>query len=117
MIEPGGRTPPFAASAATSEGYGLVVGDESQLQLPARLNHGLRARRIAFAGKLDQNFVVAAARESDGRLGKPERVDAARDDFERLVHGVFAEVGNNARLHGQQVAVRFSRGGGHAPNP
>ena len=61
-------------------------------KLAAGLNHGLGAGGIAFAGKLDENFIVAAAGESDGRLGKAESVDAAGDGFERLIHGLGAKV-------------------------
>ena len=56
---------------------GLIVGDAIQRKLAAGLNDRLGARGIAFAGKLHQNFVVAAAGERDGRLGQPERIDAA----------------------------------------
>ena len=87
----------------------LIVVHAAKFELPARLNHGFGARRIAFAGKLHENFIIGAAGESDGRLGQSECIDAALDGFERLVHHVLAHVRNHGRLHGQQIAGRFSR--------
>src|SRR4029077_15015188 len=65
---------------------GVIVLRAAQLELTARLDDGLGARGVAFAGELDQDFVLTAACESDGGLGEAEGVDAATDGFERLVH-------------------------------
>ena len=94
---------------------GLFVGHALERELAAGLNHGLCARRIAFARKLDENFIVAAAGKGDGRLGQAERVDAARDGFERLVHRLGAQIGDHRGLHGQQIAVVLAGGRGHGP--
>src|SRR5579862_423052 len=72
----------------------LVVGNQRQFELPARLNHGLRARRITLTRKLYQDFVVAAASKCDRRLSQTEAVDAARNGFKRLVHRLRAKVGD-----------------------
>ena len=87
----------------------LFVGNQRQFELPARLDHGLRARRIALAGKLHQNFVVAAAGKGNRRLSQTKAVDAARDGFKRLVHRLRAKVGDYRGLQRKQVAVVFSR--------
>ena len=76
--------------------YGVCVHDQVQFQLPAGLNHALGAVGIAFAGELDDDFVVALAVGSDQRFGQTQRVNAAANGFFGLVHGLLLDVGRCA---------------------
>src|SRR5579863_3323563 len=93
----------------------LIVGHAIERKLATGLNHGFRARGIALAGELNENFVIATSGESDGRLGEAERIDAARNRLERLVHGVVTQGSHDRRLHVQLVTVHLAGGGRHAP--
>ena len=76
MIVPGGRLRRLVRSALI--GLHQVEGELRRLA-----DERLQALRIAEAGRLDQDAVVALA--LDARLGRAELVDAAVDDLDRLV--------------------------------
>ena len=42
-----------------------------------------------------EDLIVAAAGESDGRLSEAEGVDATRDRFKGLIHGVAAKISDD----------------------
>ena len=82
---------------------------QAELQLSARLNDLLGTGRIAFAGQLHQNFIFVASAPLDGWFGQAERVDAAVNSLERLIHGGFLNLRDGAVLQGQHVAGSFAR--------
>src|SRR6185437_3150167 len=87
----------------------VIVEDQLEAQLTTCLNYLLGTCGVAFAGKLDKDFVLAAARVLDVGFFQAEGVDTAANGFERLVHGLLLEVGNDGGLHGHEEAVLFSR--------
>ena len=93
----------------------LFVGDAVKSELSTDLNHGFRSRRIAFAGQLNENFIRAAAGECNRRFGETQRINAARDRLEGLVHRVFTKGGENRGFHVELVTVHLSRSGCEGP--
>ncbi len=80
------------------------------------MNHRFGALRIAFAGELDENFVVLAAVQLNGGFRQAQGVDAALDGFERLVHCGFLNGRNGAGTQGQQKRIRFAGRGAEFPD-
>ena len=89
--------------------------DELQLELTAGLNDLPSAGRIALTRKLDEDFIVVAAVELNGRLGQTQGVDAALERFERLLHGLLLDGDDGGGAQREQVAGGFAGRGGHVP--
>src|SRR6202012_37469 len=91
--------------------------DELEFELTAGLNDLFGAYRIAFAGELNEDFVVVGATALlNGGLGEAERVDAALDRFDRLRHRRFANLRDGIGAQRQRVAVLFAGGGREIPH-
>src|SRR5690348_393400 len=86
----------------------ILVQHELKLQLASGLNHLLGARRVAFAGKFDENFILSAARGRHIRLFQSEAADAATNRFERLIHRLLLNRGNHRWTQSQEKTIRLS---------
>src|SRR5712671_1767595 len=96
-------------------GVWCAIQNQVQLQLPAGLNDALGAIRIAFAGQLNDDFVISLAVGSHERFRQAERVNTATDGFLGLVHGSLRNVSDVRRLHRKEIAGSLARGWSNIP--
>ena len=92
-----------------------LVFDELQFELTTGLNHLLGASGVAFAGKLNEDFVFVTAVRLNGGLGKAKSIDTTLDGFERLGHGAFLNMGNRTVAQGQEESIGLAGSSAEIP--
>src|SRR5260221_675329 len=89
--------------------------NDVQFKLPSGVNQLFCALRIAFAGQLDDDFVISLAVRGHERFRQAESVNTAPDRLLGLIHGPLLNVRNVRRFHRQEIAGGFAGGRSNIP--